>query len=72
MKKKNLQKLTFTKTTVSNLKVDKISGGSITTFRFICTNHPKQETDFCDPTGYGHTCGCANSQGDYSCQCTIA
>jgi len=50
MKKKNFKSLMLNKKTVSNFQVHQIAGGSITTFRFLCTNHPKQHTDFCDRT----------------------
>ena len=51
MKNKKLQ---LNKKTISRLQLGQIKGGSptvedtITTFRVLCTNHPKQKSDYGD------------------------
>jgi hypothetical protein len=75
MKKKNLTALKLNKKQIAHLTKTNIQGGadviaSISTLRFICTNHPKQETDFCGPTASD---GCNITQADeFSCWCTVA
>jgi len=52
MKKQSQKFLKFRKNTISNLQGLSLLGGAntqfddITTLRFICTNHPAQNTDF--------------------------
>ncbi|WP_298512814.1 hypothetical protein [uncultured Kordia sp.] len=73
MKKKNPKNLRLNKTQVSNFTASKIKGGSITTFRFICTNHPTQDTDFCPPGGtFFGTCACVTENNEHSCDCSVA
>ena len=75
MKKRKIKNLDLNKKRVSNLQTHTTIGGaeiadSISTLRFICTNHPKQDTDFCGPTA---SVGCFVTQnGEHSCNCTIA
>ncbi|WP_046743468.1 hypothetical protein [Kordia zhangzhouensis] len=75
MKKQNLKKLDLKKASVSNLSGGKTSvDDSITTLRFICTNHPTQVTKspYCQSEELNHTCACVTNNNEYSCQCTIA
>lgn len=75
MKKRNLKSLHLNKRSISNFSLVKAGdNGSITTFRFICTNHPKQETDFCEPdiTIGVTSLACISNYGEHSCDCTVA
>ena len=51
MKKRNLNSLHLNKKSISYLNANTVNAGqntgSISTFRFICTNHPDQDTEFC-------------------------
>ncbi len=66
MKKRELKNLTLNKKTISNLKSEEVKGG-ITTWRFICTNHPEQHTDFCWSLNGEHSCA-----ADCTTDCTVA
>lgn len=76
MKKRTLKKLDLKKASVSNLSGGKltVADNSISTLRFLCTNHPTQvsKSPYCHSEELFHTCACVTNHNEHSCQCTIA